>query len=66
MLALDLSNPLPPSVGALSRWTAEPVKNIWLPASSFIANAKGYPVLSKASQAFLRGLSKVCQLSRTG
>ena len=57
--ALDLSNPLPPSAGALARWTAEPVKHIWLPATSFISNAKGYPVLSKACQAFLKGLVKV-------
>ncbi|BEJ15896.1 hypothetical protein CspHIS471_0505010 [Cutaneotrichosporon sp. HIS471] len=55
---LDLSNPLPPSQGAIARWAAEPVKRIWLPAGSFIPNAKGYPVLSKATQAFLRGLSK--------
>ncbi|WVQ62352.1 uncharacterized protein L199_000492 [Kwoniella botswanensis] len=57
-VTLDLTNPLPPSVGALARWTAEPVKYIWLPAGSFIPNAKGYPVLSKACQAFLRGMSK--------
>ena len=59
MTALDLTNPLPPSVGALARWTAEPVKHIWLPASSFISNGKGYPVLSKACQAFLKGMTKV-------
>ncbi|WWC86067.1 uncharacterized protein L201_000938 [Kwoniella dendrophila CBS 6074] len=57
-VTLDLTNPLPPSVGALARWTAEPVKYIWLPAGSFIPNAKGYPVLSKACQAFLRGMGK--------
>ena len=57
--ALDLTNPLPPSVGALARWISEPVKQVWLPAQSFIPNAKGYPVLSKACQAFLRGVSKV-------
>ena len=56
---LDLTNPLPPSEVALARWTAEPVKHIWLPATSFISNAKGYPVLSKACQAFLKGLVKV-------
>ncbi|KAL7423781.1 hypothetical protein Q5752_001365 [Cryptotrichosporon argae] len=57
-VTLDLTNPLPPSVGALARWTAEPVKNVWLPAGSFISNAKGYPVLSKACQAFLRGMTR--------
>lgn len=56
--ALDLSNPLPPSVGALSRWTSEPVKHIFLPATSYIPNAKGFPVLSKACQAFIRGMTK--------
>ncbi|RXK42065.1 protein arginine N-methyltransferase 5 [Tremella mesenterica] len=58
-VTLDLTNPLPPSVGALARWTAEPVSYIWLPAGSFIPNAKGYPVLSKACQAFLRGMAKL-------
>ncbi|KAK4688901.1 type II protein arginine methyltransferase, partial [Tremellales sp. Uapishka_1] len=57
-VTLDLTNPLPPSVGALARWTAEPTKYIWLPTESFIPNGKGYPVLSKACQAFLRGMSK--------
>lgn len=52
---LDLSMPLPSTTG-LSRWQAEPVTNIWLPASSFLANAKGFPVLSKAVQSFLRAL----------
>lgn len=52
-VALDLSMPLPASSG-LTRWTAEPVSHIWLPASSFLANAKGFPVLSKATQSFLR------------
>lgn len=61
--ALDLTNPLPPSIGALSRWTAEPVKNVWLPATAFIPNAKGYPVLSKACQAFLRAMTKVSHTS---
>ncbi|ORY29011.1 PRMT5 arginine-N-methyltransferase-domain-containing protein [Naematelia encephala] len=57
-VTLDLTNPLPPSVGALARWTSEPVKNVFVPASSFIPNARGYPVLSKACQAFLRGMAK--------
>lgn len=42
----------------MARWAAEPVKHIWLPAGTFIPNAKGYPVLSKATQHFLRGLSR--------
>lgn len=60
-VTLDLTNPLPPSVGALARWIAEPVKHVWLPGTSFIPNAKGYPVLSKACQAFIKGIAKVCR-----
>jgi len=40
------------------RWSAEPMRSIYLPASSFIANAKGYPVLSKSCQAFLKSVFK--------
>ena len=34
------------------------MRSIYLPASSFIANAKGYPVLSKSCQAFLKSVFK--------
>ncbi|KAH8117716.1 PRMT5-domain-containing protein [Phellopilus nigrolimitatus] len=53
-LALDLTLPLPSEQGILSRWSAEPVTHILLPASTFIPNAKGYPVLPKGTQAFLQ------------
>ncbi|KAK4058306.1 hypothetical protein OIO90_000463 [Microbotryomycetes sp. JL221] len=56
-LTLDLGNPLPANV-SLGRWSAEPVKQIFLPCSSFIPNAKGYPVLSKSMQGFLTSLFK--------
>ncbi|KAL1744107.1 PRMT5 arginine-N-methyltransferase-domain-containing protein [Schizophyllum fasciatum] len=52
--ALDLALALPSTIGVLNRWSAEPVRHIFLPASTFIANAKGYPVLSKITQSFLR------------
>ncbi|SPO21827.1 related to protein arginine N-methyltransferase [Ustilago trichophora] len=56
-LALDLGSPLPgPSI--LARWMAEPVSMLWVPSSSYLANAKGFPVLSKASQAFFRSMFK--------
>lgn len=58
-VALDLSNPLPPSLTTLSRWTAEPTSIVFLPSQAFIPNAKGYPVLSKACQAFVKGFVKV-------
>ncbi|GAA5865700.1 hypothetical protein JCM3774_004971 [Rhodotorula dairenensis] len=54
-LMLDLSNPLP-SQRSLGRWHAEPVRHIFLPCTSFIPNAKAYPVLSKSMQAFLKGI----------
>jgi protein arginine N-methyltransferase 5 len=57
-LTLDLTTPLPPSPGALARWASEPTRQILLPASSFISNAKGYPVLSKATQTFLKEVMK--------
>ncbi|KAG2017899.1 shk1 kinase-binding protein 1 [Coprinopsis cinerea AmutBmut pab1-1] len=53
-LTLDLSPALPTSLGVLSKWAAEAVRHIFLPASTFIANMKGYPVLPKPTQAFLR------------
>ncbi|KAF9266605.1 PRMT5-domain-containing protein [Marasmius fiardii PR-910] len=53
-LALDLSPPLPNSLGVLNKWSAEAVRYIFLPASTFIANAKGYPVLPKPTQTFIR------------
>ncbi|KAJ3830210.1 shk1 kinase-binding protein 1 [Lentinula raphanica] len=53
-LALDLTPPLPNSPGVLSKWAAEAVRYIFLPSSTFIANAKGYPVLPKPTQTFIR------------
>ncbi|KII89931.1 hypothetical protein PLICRDRAFT_40111 [Plicaturopsis crispa FD-325 SS-3] len=53
-LTLDLTPPLPSAPGILSKWAAEPVRHIFLPSSTFIANAKGYPVLPKGTQSFIR------------
>ncbi|EMD34129.1 hypothetical protein CERSUDRAFT_141621 [Gelatoporia subvermispora B] len=58
-LTLDLTLPLPSTLGVLSQWLAEPVRHIFLPASAFIANAKGYPVLPKGTQAFIRDVMKL-------
>lgn len=60
--ALDLTNPLPATV-SLGRWSAEPIRHIFLPCTTFIPNAKGYPVLSKSMQAFLKSIFKVRPLS---
>ncbi|KAF7965889.1 hypothetical protein HWV62_41010 [Athelia sp. TMB] len=53
-LTLDLTPPLPLNLGVLRKWAAEPVQHIYLPASTFIANTKGYPVLPKGTQSFIR------------
>ncbi|OCH94445.1 PRMT5-domain-containing protein [Obba rivulosa] len=58
-LTLDLTLPLPSTLGLLSQWLAEPIRHIFLPASAFIANAKGYPVLPKGTQAFIRDVMKL-------
>lgn len=63
--ALDLTPPLPLSSTVLNQWQAEPVRNLWLPASTFIANAKGYPVLPKGTQSFIRDIMKVSFISAT-
>ncbi|KAL4402266.1 protein-arginine N-methyltransferase [Malassezia pachydermatis] len=51
-VALDLSMPLPPT-SSIERWLSEPVSLLWLPASSFLSNARGYPVLSKSAQSLV-------------
>ncbi|KAI0787942.1 PRMT5-domain-containing protein [Fomes fomentarius] len=58
-LTLDLTPPLPLSSTVLNQWLAEPVRHLWLPASTFIANAKGYPVLPKGTQSFVRDIMKL-------
>ncbi|CAE6461671.1 unnamed protein product [Rhizoctonia solani] len=57
-VALDLTPALPASLGVLARWSAEHVQHLILPATTFIPNAKGYPVLPKLMQSFLRDLFK--------
>ncbi|KAI0264494.1 PRMT5 arginine-N-methyltransferase-domain-containing protein [Gloeopeniophorella convolvens] len=57
-LTLDLTPPLPSASGVLNRWAAEPIRHLFIPASTFIANAKGYPVLPKGSQSFIRDVMK--------
>lgn len=52
--ALDLSPALPTTLGVLSKWAAESVRHVYLPSSTFIANVKGYPVLPKPTQTFIR------------
>ncbi|PLW55513.1 hypothetical protein PCANC_02090 [Puccinia coronata f. sp. avenae] len=42
----------------VSRWTAEPIGFLMIPATSFISNAKHYPVLSKSCQTFVKAMLK--------
>lgn len=53
---------MPSVLSVLSQWSAEPVQHIFLPASTFIANPKGYPVLPKGTQSFIRDIMKVSGL----
>lgn len=57
-VALELTADLP-SEEVLQRWLAEPIKCVILSTSLFLTNKKGYPVLSRAHQAYLRRLFKV-------
>ncbi|KAI0806015.1 PRMT5-domain-containing protein [Irpex lacteus] len=57
--ALDLTPLLPSALNVLKQWVAEPTRYIFLPASAFIANAKGYPVLPKGTQSFIRDIMKI-------
>ena len=63
-LALDLTPPLPLTAGVLDKWLAEHTRQIFLPASTFIANSKSYPVLPKGTQSFIREIMKVCAYTK--
>ncbi|CAI2170057.1 20379_t:CDS:10 [Funneliformis geosporum] len=56
-IALELSVNLPDEV-YLERWFAEPIKAVLLPTKIFLTNVKGYPVLSKKHQGFVKKLMK--------
>ncbi|WAR12296.1 ANM5-like protein, partial [Mya arenaria] len=61
-----LTEDLPP-YSSLQRWLAEPVKAVIISTSLFLTNKKGYPVLSKTHQGYLRSLFKLdVQLILTG
>jgi type II protein arginine methyltransferase len=57
-VALEITEDLP-DTESLNRWLAEPVKAVFVPTSVFIANKKGYPVLSSGHQDFLQKLFRV-------
>ncbi|KIJ52640.1 hypothetical protein M422DRAFT_65066 [Sphaerobolus stellatus SS14] len=53
-LTLDFSPSYTFTPEAFSRWVAEPTRNIFIPANAFMSNPKGFPVLPKAFQTFIR------------
>ncbi|KAI9268732.1 PRMT5 arginine-N-methyltransferase-domain-containing protein [Sporodiniella umbellata] len=55
-VALELTSELPEDELLLDIWLAEPVREIIIPSSIFIFNDKGYPVLKKPHQNFLKKL----------
>lgn len=59
-VALEMTSDLPPQAEQ-DRWLAEPVRAVVLPTSLFLCNRKGFPVLSRAHQAFLIKLLRRCR-----
>ncbi|KAG0166963.1 Protein arginine N-methyltransferase 5 [Apophysomyces sp. BC1034] len=53
-VALELTADLPLDNQLLDVWLSEPIKAVIIPAEIFVSNAKGYPVLSKRHQSFLK------------
>lgn len=47
-----------PSLATQSRWLSEDVRQLFLSASVFLVNTKGYPVLPKAHQAYVQAACK--------
>ncbi|KAG2236581.1 hypothetical protein INT48_000135 [Thamnidium elegans] len=55
-VALELTSELPTDEQLLDMWLAEPIKAVIVPAEIFVENSKGYPVLSKPHQRFIKKL----------
>ena len=56
--ALEIPRQLP-TVSLQSRWYSEPVRLLVFPNTSFLRNAKGYPVFSKPHQQFLSRFARL-------
>lgn len=63
MSALEITADLPEDDKILDRWFAEPIRAVILPADIFLSNNKGFPVLSKRHQSFIKRLMKVTSFS---
>lgn len=55
-VVLELTSDLPTDEKLLNMWLAEPVKAVIVPAEIFVLNSKGYPVLTKPHQKFIKKL----------
>lgn len=65
-LALEVGPELP-SKEELDRWLGEPVAAIIIQSKTFITNKKGYPVLSKPHQEFIKKMFNIgCQIVISG
>ncbi|KAK6638504.1 hypothetical protein RUM43_006771 [Polyplax serrata] len=54
-VVLEVSDDLP-SQQECARWLGEPIKCLLISTSTFLTNKKGYPVLSRSHQAFIRSV----------
>ena len=57
-LALEITAELPDEC-ILDRWLGEPIRCAIVPTSIFLTNKKGFPVLSRAHQLFVKKLFKL-------
>ena len=57
-MALEITADLPEK-NILKRWLGEPIRCVILPTSVFATNKKGYPVLSKPHQSFVKDLMRM-------
>ncbi|CAO3675991.1 unnamed protein product [Umbelopsis ramanniana] len=57
-VALELSAQLPVEEDQIERWYSVPIKAVIIPANVFISNQKGFPVLPKRHQSFVKALMK--------
>lgn len=65
-LVLEIGHELP-STKELDRWLGEPVAALIVNTKTFITNKKGYPVLPKAHQEFIKKMFNVgCQVAISG
>lgn len=55
-VALQLTGDFPSDEKLLDMWLAEPIKAVIVPAEIFVENSKGYPVLPKPYQRFIKKL----------